>query len=170
MSTLVSCAGALLYIVRQKCLNKLCQGQPCCDCGVADSKAFQNVNCYDPGGKGFWVWWHSTPTPPVSSLGALLYVDPPKKGTPKVSCDLGFRLRYTVFVFFNGCFLVIEARGGTWFRTPCPYSTVVLVVRSRSKVVINRFIGLVRCLAAVSVYRCLAGVRQRTNGEAVYPT
>ena len=23
-------------------------------------------------------------------------------------------------VVFYGCFLVIEARGGTWFRTPCP--------------------------------------------------
>ena len=33
-------------------------------------------------------------------------------------------------LFFGGgcCFLVIEARGGTWFRTPCP-----IVVRSRSK-------------------------------------
>ena len=31
-------------------------------------------------------------------------------------------------VFFYGCFLVIEAHGGTWFRTPCP-----IVVRSRSK-------------------------------------
>ena len=25
-----------------------------------------------------------------------------------------------VLVFFYGCFLVIEAHGGTWFRTPCP--------------------------------------------------
>ena len=29
---------------------------------------------------------------------------------------------------FYGCFLVIEAHGGTWFRTPCPItSTVVLM-------------------------------------------
>ena len=31
-------------------------------------------------------------------------------------------------VVFYGCFLVIGAHGGTWFRTPCP-----TVVRSRSK-------------------------------------
>ena len=29
---------------------------------------------------------------------------------------------------FYGCFWVIEAHGGTWFRTPCP-----IIVRSRSK-------------------------------------
>ena len=29
-------------------------------------------------------------------------------------------LRSEATVLFNGCFLVIEAHGGTWFRTPCP--------------------------------------------------
>ena len=29
---------------------------------------------------------------------------------------------------FYGCFLVIEARGGTWFRTPCPSRAVVSTV------------------------------------------
>jgi len=33
-----------------------------------------------------------------------------------------------VAVVFTVVFLVIEAHGGTWFRTPCP-----IVVRSRSK-------------------------------------
>ena len=37
--------------------------------------------------------------------------------SPKVFLQL---LCCSVYGCFYGCFLVIEAQGGTWFRTPCP--------------------------------------------------
>ena len=41
-------------------------------------------------------------------------------------------------VVFYGCFLVIEAQGGTWFRTPCPNS-------QRSRPVVLRSIDFYGC-------------------------
>ena len=63
------------------------------------------------GPVGIWCWpprgWFAGSNTPSWRLRERLL------------CRSGVRL-------FYGCFLVIEAHGGTWFRTPCP-----IVVRSR---------------------------------------